>query len=161
LPQLREIVRALGRLHTAENCESIAEKTLVPVCRLEEERKEVYTPLIPWEMRGLERSGEIARMLPAEALMPGHPKLRMLWHARHSERALLTYRVEGIDIEPIQVERESREEINGERPRPERGPIIAVVNTSGSMHGLPEQVATAVVLKALRTAHAEKRLRFL
>ena len=48
--------------------------------------------------------------------MLGHPRLRMLWHARRSERALLTYRVEGIEIERTTVERESREEIDGNRP---------------------------------------------
>lgn len=161
LPQLREIVRALGRLQLAQGEESIAEKILVPVRRVEEERREVRTPLIPAEMRGLERSGEITRMLPVEALMLGHPKLRMLWRARRSERALLTYRIEGIEIEPVQVEREGHEEIDGKRPRPERGPIFAVVDTSGSMQGLPEQVAKALVLEALRTAHAEKRRCFL
>lgn len=161
LPQLREIVRALGRLQLAQGEESIAEKILVPVRRVEEGRREVRTPLIPAEMRGLERSGEITRMLPVEALMLGHPKLRMLWHARRSERALLTYRIEGIEIEPVQVEREGHEEIDGKRPRPERGPIFAVVDTSGSMQGLPEQVAKALVLEALRTAHAEKRRCFL
>ena len=161
LPQLTDIIRTLGRLHAAQESESIAEKILVPVRRIEEERREVRTPAIPAEMRGLERSGEIARMLPVEAMMLGHPKLRMLWHARRSERALLTYRVEGIEIERIQVERDGKEEIEGKRPRPERGPIIAVVDTSGSMHGLPEQVAKALVLEALCTAHAEKRRCFL
>jgi uncharacterized protein with von Willebrand factor type A (vWA) domain len=112
-------------------------------------------------MRGLERSGEIARMLPVEAVMLGHPKLRMLWHARRSERALLTYRVEGVEIEHILVEREDHEEIEAKRPRPERGPIFTVVDTSGSMHGLPEQVAKALVLESLRMAHAEKRRCFL
>lgn len=161
LPQLRDIVRALGRLHAAEGEASIAEKILVPVRRVEEERREVRTPLIPAEMRGIERSGEIARMLPVEAMMLGHPKLRMLWHARRSERALLTYRVEGVEIERILVERDGHEEIEGKRPRPERGPIFAVVDTSGSMHGLPEQIAKALVLETLRTAHAEKRRCFL
>ena len=161
LPQLADIVRTLGRLHAAQEGESIAEKILVPVRRIEEERREVCTPMIPAEMRGLERSGEIARMLPVEAMMLGHPKLRMLWHARRSERALLTYRVEGIEIERSQVEGTGQAEIEGTRPKPERGPIIAVVDTSGSMHGLPEQVAKALVLEALRTAHAEKRRCFL
>lgn len=161
LPQLRDIIRTLGRLHAADEGESMAEKILVPVRRVEEERREVRTPLIPAEMRGLERSGEISRMLPVEAMMLGHPKLRMLWHARRAERALLTYRVEGIEIERIQVERDGHEEVEGMRPRPERGPIFAVVDTSGSMHGVPEQVAKALVLEALRTAHAEKRRCFL
>lgn len=161
LPQLRDIVRSLGRLHATTDGESMAEKILAPVRRIEEELREIRTPLIPAEMRGLERSGEIARMLPVEAVMLGHPKLRMLWHARRSERALLTYRVEGVETERIQVEREGHEEIEGKRPRPERGPIFAIVDTSGSMHGLPEQVAKALVLEALRTAHAEKRRCFL
>jgi uncharacterized protein with von Willebrand factor type A (vWA) domain len=100
-------------------------------------------------------------MLSAEAALLGHPKLRLLWHARRAERALLTYRVEGVAIERVQVETESMEEVDGERPRPERGPIIAVIDTSGSMHGLPERVAKAVVLEALRTAHAENRRCFL
>ena len=157
LPQLREIVQQLGRLHAATDGESVAEKLLVPVRRIEEERREVRTPLAPTETRGIERSGEIARMLPAEAAMLGHPKLRLLWHARRAERALLTYRVEGVIVERVQVEAEAFEEIEGQRPRPQRGPIIAVIDTSGSMHGLPERVAKAVVLEAMRTAHAENR----
>lgn len=157
LPQLRDIVRALGRLHASDSAESVSEQILVPIRRVEEELLEVRTPLIPAEMRGLERSGEISRMLPVEALMLGHPKLRMLWHARRSERALLTYRVEGVDVESVLVDSETQQAVEGSRPRPERGPIFAVVDTSGSMHGLPEQVAKALVLEALRTAHAEKR----
>ena len=161
LPQLREIVRQLGRLQTATDGESIAEKILVPVRRVEEERRQVRTPHAPTEMRGIERSGEIARMLPVEASLLGHPQLRLLWHARRAERALLSYRVEGVVTERVRVERESKEEVEGKRPRPQRGPILAVIDTSGSMNGLPELVAKAVVLEALRTAHAEKRRCFL
>jgi uncharacterized protein with von Willebrand factor type A (vWA) domain len=161
LPQLREIVRQLGRLQTATDGESVAEKLLLPVRRVEEERRQVRTPLAPTEMRGIERSGEVARMLPVEASLLGHPQLRLLWHARRAERTLLTYRVEGVVTERVSVERDSHEETEGRRPRPQRGPILAVIDTSGSMHGLPETVAKAVVLEALRTAHAERRRCFL
>lgn len=157
LPQLREIVQALGRLHVADDGSSIAETILAPVRRLEEERREVVTPYVHAEARGVERSGEIARMLPLEAVMLGHPGLRLLWHARRAERALLTYRVEGVEIEPVWVEREAEEESEARRPRRERGPILVVIDTSGSMHGLPERVAKAIVLEAARTAHTEKR----
>lgn len=157
LPQLREIVRALGRLQATNDGECAAETILVPVRRIEEERLEVRTPSVPAETRGIERSGEIARMLPIEASMLGHPKLRLVWHARRAERALLTYRVEGVEVERTWTEHEDQVEVDGKRPRPERGPIIAVIDTSGSMHGLPEQVAKAIVLEAARTAHAERR----
>ena len=161
LPQLKEIVRSLGRIHASDAEESVAESLMQPVRRLEEERLEVRTPLVPAETRGVERSGEIARMLPVEAVNLGHPKLRMLWHARRAERALLTYRVEGLEIERRMVERDVLEAGEGRQPRPERGPILAVLDTSGSMHGLPEQVAKALVLEALRVAHQENRRCFL
>ena len=161
LDSLRAIIRALGRLNATNDNASVADRLFVPVQRLEEELLEIRTPLAPTETRGIERSGSIARMLPVEAAMLGHPTLRMLWHARRAERTLLSYRVEGVLTERIEVEREGFEEQEGRRPRPERGPIIAIVDTSGSMHGLPEQVAKAVVLEALRTAHGEKRRCFL
>ena len=157
LPDLREVVRALGRLHVSETAESVAERVFLPMRRLEEERREAPTPLVPADTRGVERSASIARMLPVEAAMLGHPKLKMLWHARRAEQALLTYRVEGVDTERTFVEREVAEETKTRRPTRARGPILAIIDTSGSMHGLPERVAKALVLEALRTAHAEKR----
>jgi uncharacterized protein with von Willebrand factor type A (vWA) domain len=157
LPQLREIVQSLGRLQMGKGEPSVAERVFVPVRRLEEERHVVDTPLVPMETRGVERSGEIARMLPAEAVLLGHPRLRMLWHARRAERALVTYRVEGTEDVVEFVERQATEVSDEHRPRPERGPIIVVLDTSGSMHGTPETVAKALVLETMRTAHSERR----
>lgn len=157
LPQLQEIVRALGRLQIDDRDGSVAEQIFVPMCRLEEERQEIWTEFVPAETRGIERSSEVARMLPGEAMLLGHPRLRYLWHARRAERAMLTYRVEGVDIETVLVEHESEEAADRAQPRKNRGPIIAVIDTSGSMAGLPEQVAKALVLETLRTAHSEKR----
>ncbi len=157
LPQVGEVVRSLGRLHETDGEPSVAETLMVPVQRLEQERLEVRSPHVPTEMRGLERSGDIARMLPAEAALLGHRSLRLLWHARRADRSLMTYRVEGVEVVTREVLREGQEEREQHAPRRQRGPIIAVVDTSGSMHGLPERVAKALVLEALRTAHAEKR----
>ena len=157
LPQLRDIIQALGRLQTGRDGESVSEKVMNKIRRLEEELREVRTPLVPTEARGVERSGDIGRMLPVEAAMLGHPKMKMLWHARRAERALLSYHYEGLDWERHLVEKEFMEEGERKVPRPERGPILLAVDTSGSMHGTPEIVAKAVALEAMRTAHAEKR----
>lgn len=157
LPDLREVVRSLGRLHISKAEESVAERVFIPMRRLEEERREAPLPLVPADTRGIERTGSIARMLPVEAAMLGHPKLKMLWHARRAEQALLTYRIEGVDIVRVPIECETMERSESSKPRLDRGPILAVVDTSGSMHGLPEQVAKALILETLRTAHAEKR----
>ena len=158
LPQLREIVRSLGRLQTSESPDSddsVADRLFGPVRWMEEELREIRTPLVPQETKGVELGDAIPRMLPSESAMLGHPVLRNLWHARRAERALLTYRVEGVEVERSLVEREGV--VERPAPRRKRGPIVAVVDTSGSMHGTPETVAKAVVLEALRTAHAERR----
>jgi uncharacterized protein with von Willebrand factor type A (vWA) domain len=161
LPQVREIVQSLGRLQSSENEETVAETVFAPVRRLEEERREVRSPRVPTEARGIERSGDISRMLPVEAAYLAHPKLRYLWHARRADQALLTYEFEGIEFERHIVERDAMHAVEQRIPRQVRGPVIAVMDTSGSMHGLPERVAKALVLEALRTAHAEQRRCFL
>lgn len=157
LPQLREIVRSLGRMQASESpdTESVANRLFAPVRQVEEERRENRTPLVPEDTKGVELSDDIPRMLPSEAAMLGHPVLRYLWHARRSERALLTYRLEGVEVQRLWVEREGV--VEHPAPRYERGPIVAVIDTSGSMHGTPETVAKALVLEALRTALAERR----
>jgi uncharacterized protein with von Willebrand factor type A (vWA) domain len=157
IPQLRRLVQALGRLRDARATESVAETVVGPMSRLIQELHETSAPEIPGEVRGIDRSGELARMLPCESVMMGHPRLRLLWHARRAERSLLTYRVEGVMTETVFLEAEGEQEVVGERPRQERGPIVAVIDTSGSMTGLPEQIAKAIVLEAACTAHAEQR----
>lgn len=157
LPQLHEIIQSLGRLQLQSDGASVADTILGPVLRIEQERREARTPEIPTEIRGVERGGDLSRMLPSEAVMLGHPQLRWVWHARRAERALLLYRAVGVEASTIDVEVESEVPQPGRRPRRERGPIIAIVDTSGSMHGTPEQVAKALVLETARTAHAERR----
>lgn len=161
LPQVSEIVRTLGRLQQGGEQPSISELVFSPVRVLEEERRQVSTPLVPMETRGVQRSAEVARMLPAEAALLGHPRLKLLWHARRAESALATYLVEGTEerIELVESTRQlSSEKLN---PREERGPVLVVLDTSGSMHGMPEAVAKALALEALRTAHSERRACFL
>jgi uncharacterized protein with von Willebrand factor type A (vWA) domain len=112
----------------------------------------------PSEVRGVKRSGQLARMLASEATMIAHPVLRRLWRARFAEQQLLTYEDAAVltqwqlrpdDALPVQA-----------RPHDEalgRGPMLVCLDTSGSMRGAPENVAKASVLQALRTAHASSR----
>ncbi len=158
LPQLRDLIRTIGRLHEIKDKDaSVLEQVFEPVTRTAEELREVRTPFAPHETRGIERSDSIARMLPAEAVLLRHPVLRTLWHARRAERALVTYRVEGTEFECVAVERVGEKPVERPRPKPERGPLIVCVDTSGSMNGLPETIAKAIALEAARTAHREKR----
>lgn len=159
LPALREVVRSLGRLQTSDSndLESVAERIFGPVRRATEERREVDSPLVHEETRGVERSGELQRMLPSEAALLGHPVLKRLWHARRAERSLVSYRVSGTTFDRVLTESERLEGREERRPRPDRGPVIVCLDTSGSMAGGPETIAKAVVLEALRNAHRERR----
>ena len=114
---------------------------------------------MPGETRGVCRSGRIARMLPSETMQLTHRRLRLLWHAHHAERCLLTYE------EDDRMHQSVRDRVPVSRPYPQRkpdkrmeaGPMLICVDTSGSMQGGAEAVAKAVVLEAMRTAHAQQR----
>ncbi len=162
LPELVRIIRRLGRAHATDepdparrNSAPHRERAEAPVPRT----RSVRIPQLPGATRGIERSGRVARMLPAEAMLLGHPRLRLVWHARRAERTLLTYedddRLEEDVFEPVPVWRPSRR-LEPQR-RLELGPIILCVDTSGSMQGGAEAVAKATVLEAVRTAHAQRR----
>lgn len=152
LPELRELIRSLGRLHGASTGVTIDE-VLTSVRRFGA-GEPVRTPLVHAETRGIDRGGELARMLPSEAALLGHPRLRGLWYARFAERQLATFLVDGtVAGAPTEAEVQERRP----KPRMERGPILVLIDTSGSMAGAPEVVAKAIVLETLRVAHQERR----
>ncbi|NKC10890.1 MAG: VWA domain-containing protein [Gammaproteobacteria bacterium] len=165
IPQLKELVRTLGKMQisTEEDTLPVMTQLFEPVKRLIEKLKEIRSPLAPMETRGITRSDDISRMLPCESVFLGHPQLKMLWHARRAEKALLTYRVEGVLSEHVLTENEVLESKQqpGKKERLERGPIIVCLDTSGSMQGTPETVAKALTLEAMRVAHQEKRACYL
>jgi len=162
LPELARIIRGLGRARVTEVADEHGQQTetvIEPSQARVPEARTVHVPDLPGETRGVCRSDRIARMLPAEALLLGHPRLRLVWHARRAERSLLAY--EDDDRMSETLFRDARVERPVNRPCPDRrlemGPLIVCVDTSGSMQGGAEAVAKAVVLEAMRTAHAQSR----
>ena len=156
LPSISELVRQLGKLQTTEELDddvSFAD-LFQSLKRSREEQQQLEHPLARHQAQGIERSGDFIRQLPSEALLRRHPKLRLLWHAKRAENALLTYRVRGTYMD--RVTREFEEDEAQSRKR-ERGPIIVCLDTSGSMSGDPEAIAKALVLETCRVAHAEQR----
>lgn len=112
----------------------------------------------PSEVRGVKRSGQIARMLASEAAMVRHPLLKRLWRARFAEQQLLTYEDEAVLTQWRQQPDLRRLAASAPHPQPlGRGPMLVCLDTSGSMRGAPENVAKACVLQALRSAHAARR----
>ncbi len=164
-PQLIEIVDSLGREAMGAGQGPRVEATAsreAPGTASEVSEIFVHSES-PLSTSGVSRSDDIARMLPQEAAFLGHPKLKMLWHARRAEQGLLSYQVEGVlsehRPEPLREhsdEPEARRE--GQRLK---GPIILCLDTSASMHGEPERIAKAVCLEVLRLANQSGRRCFL
>lgn len=162
LDELRQMIRRLGRARQTEEPDlqpAPAIEAMEKVTTAVTEWRETHVPDLPAETRGIERSGRVSRMLPSEAQLLPHPRLRLIWFARHAERTLLAYEDSDILREPISILRETWRPM----PRPqaqrrlEMGPMVICVDTSGSMRGGPETVAKALVLEAMRVAHAQRR----
>ena len=162
LPELAKIIRELGRSRATETPDPRTQAT-VPVLDTavahQPHERTVRVPDMPGETRGIHRSDRMARMLPSEAMLLGHPRLRLLWHARRAERTLLCYEDDDHLSELRQHQALVQEPRPGAQPalRAIAGPLLLCVDTSGSMQGGAEAVAKAVVLEAMRSAHASQR----
>jgi uncharacterized protein with von Willebrand factor type A (vWA) domain len=158
LPPMRSLVCALGRGHAPAvptpdtSLEASGGKVRREVV-VEHEVREIGQV----EIRGVERSDEVSRMLASEAAMRLLPATRLLWHARRAERALLTYHAESLLTTRITTEEGFRDGAAVEHARAERGPVIIILDTSGSMAGRPAILARAAVLQVMCVAHLEDR----
>ncbi|GBF95418.1 hypothetical protein Rsub_08380 [Raphidocelis subcapitata] len=153
LRELRDLVRSLGRgggwgpLRRA------------PVQRLDMSGRPglLRTVLEAQETRGLTRSGDISRLLPAEAAVLARGRTvrqsKLLFFARLAEKGLQTYERDGWGEFPTKINPDRREI----RPTADRGPILLCVDTSGSMRGARESVAKALALECMRAAREQER----
>jgi len=162
LPELARIVRQLGRARETDEPHASNQsdvRIMEEHLAIRQVERIVQVPDYPGETLGVRRSGRVARMLPAEAMLLLHPRLRLVWHARHAERTLLSYedddRMPDVTNELAPAWRPSSRRMPNKRL--EMGPMLVCVDTSGSMQGGAEAVAKAVVLEAVRTAHAQQR----
>lgn len=162
LPELASCIRRLGRARATDDTDETKRtevQAMMQVNRPVARPRYLRVPDYPGETRGIRRSGRVPRMLPSEAVLLLHPRLRLIWHARHAERTLLTYEDDEVLEEWIHEPQAAWVPSPDRLPeqRQEMGPILVCVDTSGSMQGGAEAVAKAVVLEAVRTAHAQQR----
>jgi uncharacterized protein with von Willebrand factor type A (vWA) domain len=156
LPQIAEIAKALGRAKSSDKELGPEERIMAKVSRVREELQWVEAPDARTHTDGIHKSDDIPRMLPMEGSLYLHPVFRKLWKAKLIERSLACYQVKGI-AQRRKLTEEWVEEEQVVREKLERGPIIVCLDTSGSMQGVPETVAKAITLEAMRLAHAEGR----
>jgi uncharacterized protein with von Willebrand factor type A (vWA) domain/uncharacterized protein with HEPN domain len=106
------------------------------------------------EVIGIRESDDISSMLPIEAATLLNPATKAIFLKKFAEKKLTTYdfRNQFGDTEKIKIkEKQLQEKHDG------KGPIIICVDTSGSMHGTPEQVAKTICFALTKIALREKR----
>lgn len=99
--------------------------------------KEKVQPAVG-QYHGVEQGDDLSRVLPSELVALKHPKLRLLTLAKLAEKRALQYALEG---------RESKAE----------GPVIVLLDQSGSMQGDSDHWAKAVALTLVSNALKKKR----
>ena len=156
LPQIAEIAKALGRAKSSDKDLGPEERIMAKVSRVREELHWVEAPDARTHTDGIHKSDDIPRMLPMEGALYLHPVFRKLWKAKFIERSLACYQIKGL-AQRRKLTEEWVDEEQVVRKKLERGPIIVCLDTSGSMSGVPETVAKAITLEAMRLAHAENR----
>jgi uncharacterized protein with von Willebrand factor type A (vWA) domain len=131
-PRIKELARKLGRSYISE-----------------EKKKQARIPQASKsEAHGTYRSDDVMRMLPSELLNLEDDTLEVLFYARLLEKNLLSYELGGSSF------------INGEETESRinrTGPVVACLDTSGSMQGKPLLKAKALLLAIANILEHEGR----
>ncbi|MDD4248754.1 MAG: VWA domain-containing protein [Methanosarcina sp.] len=97
------------------------------------------------EVHSITFSGDIQTLLPVEAVKLKNPVLKLKFYADMLEEKLLTYQLRGKNWN------------SNSAGKKRKGPVVALVDTSGSMRGAPEILAKAMVLAITRRMLRENR----
>jgi uncharacterized protein with von Willebrand factor type A (vWA) domain len=130
--QIKELAKKMGRDYISE-----------------EKKKQIKIPeASKSEVYGTHRSDDVMRVLPSELLNLEDDTLETLFYARLLEKNLLTYELQGVTFK-------NGEEIEVTTKR--TGPVVACLDTSGSMEGAPMLKAKALLLAIANILKQEER----
>lgn len=131
-PRIQALVKKLGREHV-----SPAQKRRARVPRMSRN-----------ETHGVHLSDDLARLLPVELVKLEDETLETLFYAQLAEKRLLAYELKGITH--VEEDKEERRQLR-------TGPVVACLDTSGSMAGLPLIKAKALLLAVANMLREEGR----
>ena len=129
---IQELARKMGRAYISEQHKK---QTRIP----QASRSEVH---------GTHRSDDVMRLLPSELLNLEDEALENLFYARLLEKQLQTYELQGTTQAPSETT---------EAQRKRTGPVVACLDTSGSMGGAPLLKAKALLLAIANILRQEDR----
>ena len=146
---IRELVDMLGKMREAEieTEDEIFQEVIV--------RKEwVPDELAKTEIKGIHADNDLNTLLPSEVALLGDAGTELAFFQKYADRNLLSFKYEGQKmITSDRVNHVHRQK----QKRKEKGPFILCIDTSGSMHGLPSQIAKVLTFAIMKMAAMEHR----
>ena len=135
--KIKEIIEKLGRAYISE------EKKLRPkvIKRMNN------------EILGVHKSNDLVRLLPSELVNFESEDLEYLFYSKFLENNLLTYEIVSKDHKYNSKQTEEYIELENRK----KGPVVACLDTSGSMHGMPILKAKALLLATCKILEKEDR----
>jgi uncharacterized protein with von Willebrand factor type A (vWA) domain/radical SAM superfamily enzyme YgiQ (UPF0313 family) len=146
---LRELAEMLGRMRQAEQEfeeEFFTDALLKPEWKAEHASKA--------ELVGVHESDDISSMLPSEAALLSDEITDILFYKKFTEKKLQSFEYQA---KILSYREESFQNSRQKTKEEAKGPFIICVDTSGSMHGTPEQVAKTLCFALLKTAVRDNR----
>lgn len=146
---LQELAALLGKQSRAQ---AVFEKELRDKTVIKTEWQP--QPAYRGEINGLRFSNDIASVLPSELAMMRNTAAKKLFQLKFAQKQLLSFDYQR--DEEILKTKTVQEEVSREKEEP-KGPIIICVDTSGSMHGTPENIAKTVTFALAKIAMEQER----
>lgn len=146
---LRELAELLGKQTRAQSLfeKEIRDKVVI---KSEWHPKPAYRG----EIDGLRYSNDISSVLPSELALLKNTAAKKLFQLKFAQKQLLSFKYQNDVLDS--KEENIQEETSVEKQEP-KGPIIICVDTSGSMHGTPENIAKTITFALSKIAIEEKR----
>ncbi|MCS6968418.1 MAG: VWA domain-containing protein [Cytophagales bacterium] len=146
---IQQLADLLGRMRQAQT--EVEEEIF---CQTVVQKQWQTNPHLRNEVAGLWESSDLCRVLPSELALLGHKETEPLFLQKYADKRLLTYQLQGKQLVPndkISFTAHRREK------RKEKGPFILCIDTSGSMEGLPSQIAKVLCFAMMKVAAKEHR----
>lgn len=151
--ELQELADLLGKMRQAELITEQEEFTETTI-----HRAELSDPNRREEVVGIFESDDLNYLVSSEAALLSDPDTESVFLKRYADKGLLTQQFE-TKFTTDRTDQEQR--VFQSTKKKEKGPFIVCVDTSGSMEGLPEQIAKVLCFGIMKMAAAENRRAFL
>lgn len=146
---LQELAAMLGKQSRAQSTfeKELRDKTVI--------KTEWHSqPAYRGEIKGIKYSNDLSAVLPSELALLRNPATKKLFQLKFAQKQLLSYDYRN-RYQTKKTETE-KEEVAVEK-KEQKGPIIVCVDTSGSMHGTPENIAKTITFALAKMANEEER----